>query len=198
VLQTNKEDKEFEAQDLLLEAHVLDKWARDPMFLNELSKPLDLPIYGRGLTFQNLVSQTAGRNVTAQTVLDRLVASANIELLDENTVRMVSRYYFPLSGAKYEMVDVGMQAAANLLSTVQHNVDYRDKPDRRLLQQQRWSTTIPNHMYEEFKKSVEAKMREHIDISLEQIEQHEDDSDPNQHLMTAGVGFYFFESPKDS
>ena len=167
------------------------------MFLGDTSEPLDLPIYGRGLTFQNLVSQTAGRNVTAQTVLDRLVASGNIELVDENTVRMVSRYYFPLSGAKYEMVDVGMQAAANLLGTVQHNVDHRDHPDQRFLQQQRWSTTIPRHVYEEFKKAVETKMREHIDISLEQIEEFEDDRGPQQQLITAGVGFYFFESPKD-
>ena len=198
MLKTNKEEKEFEAQDLLLEAHVLDKWARDPLFSNELAEPLDLPIYGRGFTFQSLVSQTAGRNVTAQTVLDRLVASGNIEMVDENTVHMVSRYYFPLSGAKYEMVDVGMQAAANLLGTVQHNVDHRDHPDSRFLQQQRWSTTIPIHAYEDFKKSVEAKMREHIDISLEQIEDFEDDSDTEQQLMTAGVGFYFFKSPKDN
>jgi len=197
VMQASKEDKVFKAEDLLPEAHVLDKWARDPMFLDEFSEPIHLPIYGRGLTFQNLVSQTAGRNVTAQTVLDRLVASGNIELIDENTVRMVSRYYFPLSGAKYEMVDVGMQAAANLLGTVQHNVDHRDHPDHRLLQQQRWSTTIPIHIYEEFKTAVEAKMREHIDISLEQIEEYEDDSGPKQQLMTAGVGFYFFESPSE-
>jgi len=198
ILHTSKEDKEFEAQDLLPEAHVLDKWARDPLFLDEHSDPLDLPIYGRGQTFQSLVSQTAGRNVTAQTVLDRLDASGNIELVDENTVRMVSRYYFPLTGAKYEMVDVGMQAAANLLGTVQHNVDHRDEPDHRLLQQQRWSTTIPAHIYQEFKQAVEAKMREHIDISLEQIEEYEDDSDPTHQLITAGVGFYFFESPKES
>jgi len=53
------------------------------------------------------------------------------------------------------------------------------------------------HIYEEFKQSVEERMREHVDISLEQIESFEDENDPTDELMTAGVGFYFFESPKD-
>ena len=197
VLQESKVDKEFEAQDLLPEAHVLAKWARDPIYLDALSDPLDLPIYGRGHTFQSLVSKTVGRNVTAQTVLDRLIASGNIELVDENTVRMLSRYYFPLSGAKYELIDVGMAAASNLLGTVQFNVDHRDDPDKRLIQQQRWSNTIPADKYEEFKIILEQQIRENVDSSLEKIESYEDENSANQ-LMTAGVGFYFFESPKES
>ncbi len=197
ILSSDPNSREVEAKDLLPEAHVLAKWALDPIYLDELSDPLDLPIYGRGQTFQSLVSQTAGRNVTAQTVLDRLVASGNIELVDENTVRLLSRYYFPLSGAKYELIDVGMAAAANLLSTVQFNVDHRDDPSRRLIQQQRWSNTIPADKYKEFKLAIEKQIRENIDSSLAKIENYEDENSAEQ-LMTAGVGFYFFESPKDS
>jgi hypothetical protein len=197
ILQTSKEHKEFEAQDLLPEAHVLAKWALDALYGDENSEPMDLPIYGRGTTFQNLVSQTVGRNVTAQTVLDRLVESGNIELLNDNTVRLISRYYFPLSGAKYEMVDVGMFAAANLLSTVQHNVDNRDNPENRLLQQQRWSTTIPATKYEQFKQTVEMLLRGQIDKTLEQIEVYESEDETDPDLMTAGVGFYFFETTGD-
>ena len=197
VMGESKNQKEVEAQDLLPEASVLGTWTLKPDFLDENGAPKDLPIYGRGVTFQSLVSQAAGRNVTAQTVVDRLVATGNIEIINENSVRMLSRHYFPLSGAKYEMVDVGMQAAANLLGTVQHNVDHRDDPDGRFLQQQRWSSTIPITKYAEFQEKIKQMMRSSIDASLEEIELFEEDTETTDQV-SAGVGFYFFESPKDN
>ena len=196
VISQGQDHKEVEAQDLLPEASVLGAWTLKPDFLDANGAPKDLPIYGRGVTFQSLVSQAAGRNVTAQTVVDRLVATGNIELIDENTIRMLSRHYFPLSGAKYEMVDVGMQAAANLLGTVQHNVENRDNPDGRLLQQQRWSSTIPISKYADFQEKIMKMMYSYIDASLEQIEHFEEDTETSEQV-SAGVGFYYFESPKD-
>ena len=192
VMSQGADQKEVEAQDLLHECKVLAKWALDPQFQDDNGEAIDLPIYGRGFTFQSLVSQTVGRNVTAQTVLDRLVESGNINMVDENTVRMVSRYYFPLSGAKYEMVDVGMFAAANLLRTVQHNVDHRDNPEERLIQQQRWSTTIPRSKYTELKQTVEQLMRDQIEDALNSIESFEEDGSTEE-MVNAGVGFYYFE-----
>ena len=197
VMNQSNKDKELEAQDLLPEASVLGAWTLKPDFLDATGAPKDLPIYGRGATFQSLVSHSAGRNVTAQTVVDRLVATGNIEIIDENTVKMLSRHYFPLSGAKYEMVDVGMQAAANLLGTVQHNVEFRDDPDGRFLQQQRWSSTIPVSKYADFQEQIKKMMHSYIDASLEQIELFEEDTETSEQV-SAGVGFYYFESPKDS
>ena len=105
---------------------------------------------------------------------------------------MISRYYFPLSGAKYEMVDVGMFAAANLLRTVQHNVDNRNDPEKRLIQQQRWSTSIPLSKYTELKQTIEQLMRNQIDEAMDKIESFEED-DSKEEMVTAGVGFYYFK-----
>ena len=77
ILNASSEEKEIQTQDLLPEAHVLEKWARDPAYQSEDDQINDLQIYGRGITFQNLVSQTVGRNVTAQTVLDLRGFSGN-------------------------------------------------------------------------------------------------------------------------
>ncbi len=198
LLNAKADDNQHDAQYLQLEAAVLADWGLKPEYRGAENQPVDLPVYGRGMTFQSLVTKTAGRNVTAQTVLDRLISSGNVELIDENTVRLISRIYFPLTGAKYETIDNGMHAASNLLRTVQHNLDNKDRPDKRLVQQQRWSMSIPREKYSAFKAVMTQMMRSQIDDTFKVIEDYEDEEDKNADNVTAGVGFYYFESLEDN
>ena len=197
ILAEMAEDKELDEIFLIPEAEVLTEWALRPKYRGPDDTPIDLPIIGRGLTFQNLVTKLAGRNVTAQTVLDRLTTSGNVELIDENTVRLISRIYFPLKGDNYEALDVGMAATANLLKTIHHNVSNQEGVKGRLVQQQRWSTEIPIANYEKFKAAITDLLREQVDESLSVIEtfEEEETSSPS---VTAGVGVYYFESFDDS
>ncbi len=184
----------LEAPDLLPEAYVLGQWSSEGTYKDvDTQKTLDLPVYGRGLTFQNLVTRTVGRNVTAQTVLDRLVSTGNIEYVNENTVRLLSPYYFPLTGAKYELLDVGMQATANLLLTVDNNISHRDDTGQRFVQQQRWSRAIPTEKHEAFKLHMSEFIKQQLNESVTELEQFEDPI-PTKETITAGVGYYYFES----
>lgn len=183
----------LEATDLLPEAFVLGQWATEGTYKNLNSdKPIDLPVYGRGLTFQNLVTRTVGRNVTAQTVLDRLVSTGNIEYIDENTIRLLSPYYFPLTGAKYELLDVGMQATANLLLTVDNNISHRDETSQRFVQQQRWSRAIPREKHEAFKQHIAEFIHKQLDESVTEIVKYESPVQTDE-TITAGIGMYYFE-----
>ena len=197
ILAEMAEDKELDEIFLIPEAEVLAEWGYKPKFRGPDDIPIDLPISGRGITFQNLVTKLAGRNVTAQTVLDRLTKSGNVELVDENTVRLVSKIYFPLQGDNYEALDVGMAAAANLLRTVHHNVSNQDGAPGRLVQQQRWSNDIPIKNYEKFKAAITDLLRDQIDESLSVLENYEDEHDASP-KVTAGIGAYYFESFDDS
>ncbi len=184
---------ELEAPDLLPEAFVLGQWASEGTYKDlNTEKPIDLTVYGRGLTFQNLVTRTVGRNVTAQTVLDRLVTTGNIEYVDENTVRLLSPYYFPLTGAKYELLDVGMQAMANLLLTVDNNISHRNDTDQRFVQQQRWSRAIPPEKHEAFKAHISDFILKQLDETVIELEQFEAPIATNESI-TAGIGMYYFE-----
>ncbi len=185
---------ELQAPDLLPEASVLGQWASEKTYRSlETDKPIDLPVYGKGLTFQNLVTRTVGRNVTAQTVLDRLVNSGNIEYVDENTVRLLSQFFFPLAGAKYEMLDVGMQAVINLLQTVEHNISYRDDVENRFVQQQRWSRSIPTDKQDAFREHMAKFIHEQIDQSVNEIIPFEAPIQTKDSVI-AGIGIYYFES----
>ncbi len=188
---------ELQAPDLLPEASVLGQWANERTYRSqETDLPIDLPVYGRGLTFQNLVTRTVGRNVTAQTVLDRLVNIGNIEYIDENTVRLLSPFFFPLTGAKYEMLDVGMLAVSNLLQTVEHNITYRNDIEDRFVQQQRWSRAIPADKQDEFREHMAKFIHEQIDQSVDEIVPFEAPV-RNNNSITAGIGIYYFESQSE-
>lgn len=192
------EAAKLEAPDLLPEAYVLGQWASEGTYKDiNTNEPLELPVYGRGLTFQNLVTRSVGRNVTAQTVLDRLVITGNIEYVDENTVRLLSPYYFPLTGAKYELLDVGMQATANLLLTVDNNISHRDDTGLRFVQQQRWSRAIPPEKHAAFKQHIQEFLNTQLDASVNEITKYESPVHTSESI-TAGVGYYYFEYHSDS
>src|SRR5699024_1789080 len=47
--------------------NTIEQWAANPEWTDGAGKPLELPIYGSGLSFQTLVRHAAGNNVTPQT-----------------------------------------------------------------------------------------------------------------------------------
>lgn len=72
------------------EVVVLYQWCSDTRYHRMDSEhPLRLLIYGSGTSFQRLVATSAGRGVTPQTVLARLVKTGNVRIHKEHWVELV-------------------------------------------------------------------------------------------------------------
>ena len=176
--------------DLCAEAAVLDAWNSDAKYRDDNDKPDSLPIFGRGVSFQSLVSSTVGRNVTCQTVLDKLEETKNVEVVNDNFVRMVNPFFQPLDETEEPVIDYGSTSVARHLSTVNHNIFCKNK-DKRRLEQNRWSMRIRKAdvvaMESELRTLVEGQI-----LDVEKILVKYEQSDDQEDTVSYGVGWFFF------
>ena len=87
-------DTTIQNQNVNPENALLAYWSTDPFFQDsDTGKPAELPISGRGKTFQGLVLKAIGRNITVKTVMDRLAAWGSIRINqgDIDTDELVSK-----------------------------------------------------------------------------------------------------------
>lgn len=176
--------------DLCAEAGVLYRWASNLEFQDDSGEPRRLPIMGKSRSFQSLVSSTIGRNVTYQTVLERLLESGNVEIEQDEFVRLVSPYYQPVKASEQTIIDAGSLSIGRLTETVLHNMNTTGKYDR-LLQQNRWSRRIPKASLPELRlKSREVIERQMLEIEA-LIDSYEvEETSPDTCVF--GVGWFQF------
>lgn len=175
--------------DLCAEAGVLYRWTSNPEFQDSDGQPKSLPVMGKSRSFQSLVSSTIGRNVTYQTVLERLLESGNVEIVDDDFVQLVNPYYQPVKGSEQTIIDAGSLSIGRLTETVLFNLESSADSGDRMLQQDRLSRRIAKSQYPELK----AKARELIARQILEVEQLIDSyetEDGEQCLF--GVGWYQF------
>ena len=176
--------------DLCAEAAVLDLWNSDAKYRDEDDRPAVLPIFGRGVSFQTLVSSTVGRNVTCQTVLERLLASGNIELVDDNFVALINPFYQPVKESEGTVFDYGSISISRLIETINFNLECEDKRDR-MLHQDRWSMRIRKSDV----KAMESELRTLVDdqiLDVEKLLVKYEQSDDQEDTVSYGVGWFFF------
>jgi hypothetical protein len=165
-------------------------WTSDPFFLDpETGKPANLPIAGRGKTFQGLVLKSVGRNITVKTVMDRLLAWGSIRVNhgDIDTVELLSQTYLPLSDDRVKHTEIGLLEASRVLGAVIHNM--RADPETRVPQQGRWTYRLDPERYKEFRKKARMLLEKQIKEGESLLEEFEEPAkDVGQ--ITVGLGWY--------
>lgn len=188
---------DYSIVDMCPEAAVLSVWATDSMFRDPNSgQPLELPIYGRGLSFQTLVTRTVGRNVTCPTVLEKLTESGNIEIVNENFVRLKERFYVPVKESDRTFIEAGSFSVNRLMETVIHNMASSSNAADRWLQQDRWTMKLPPERIQQFRKDLRALFEHHIKQAEAAVEPYEAPVRRDNHF-SAGVGWYYWEKPPE-
>ena len=180
----------LQTQSVNPENALIDMWTSDPFFLDpETGKPADLPISGRGKTFQGLVLKAIGRNITVKTVMDRLLAWGSIRVNhgDIDTVQLVSQTYLPLSDDRVKHTEIGLLEASRVLGAVIHNM--RSDPEIRVPQQGRWTYRLDPGRYKEFRKKVRALLDKQIKEGESLLEDFEEPAKESGQL-TVGIGWY--------
>lgn len=183
-------DTTVQNQIVSSEHALIEMWSSDPFFCNpETGLPAQLPIGGKGRTFQGLVLKSIGRNITVKTVIDRLLASENIRLIpgDVEKVELLSIFYSPISDDKAKQTEVGFVEASRVLSAVIHNMSA--DPALRVPQQGRWTYRLDPKNYKQFRLSARQLLEKQIKEGEALLEKFEEPKKvPGQ--ITVGIGWY--------
>lgn len=184
------ESDNFRIVDLCPEAGVLEKWRTSKSFTDENGNPKVLPIFGKSIAFQALVGSVVGRNVTCQTVLERLVDSGNIEIVDDDFVRLVNPFYQPIRPSDETIIEAGSWSISRLVDTVAHNLRTPEK-ENKLLQQDRYSSRIPSYLVGKATAEVRAVLENQIEEVEKVLEKYEA-SDNQEGQRIFGIGWFSF------
>jgi len=183
-------DTTIQPQQISPEFTLIDLWSSDSFFTNpETGEPAILPIEGRGRTFQGLVLKAIGRNITVKTVLDRLLTSETIEVLDGDIqeVKLLSKEYTPITSDIAKLTDITFLEASRVMSAGIHNMN--SNPDERVPQQGRWTYRLAPEKYREFRREVRQLLKKQIKEGEALLEQFEEaQKQPDQ--LTVGIGWY--------
>lgn len=192
-------NREYVASDVCSEAGILEMWANDETFQDpETGEAAQLLIHGPHGTFQRLVTRAAGRAVTPQTALERLLESGNIELSDDDMrVSLVDPVFMPVKDSEKTAIEASSLAISRLGRAVIHNINRYGSSAPPWLQQDRWSTRIPENRLHAIRAEVRQLLERHIS-ELEHYLEHEEKkpSEPKEYLV--GVGWYYWEQPPPS
>ena len=169
---------------------LIDLWCSDQRFYDQESKtPIVLPIEGKGRTFQSLVLSAIGRNVTVKTVLDRLLESETVQIIqgDIPRVELISLHYNPISSDRAKLTDITFLEASRVMSAGIHNMN--SAPEERVPQQGRWTYRLSPDNYREFRREARDLLQKQIKEGEALLERFEEPSkQPGQ--LTVGIGWY--------
>ncbi|MEM7054570.1 MAG: hypothetical protein AAF446_08480, partial [Pseudomonadota bacterium] len=178
--------------NLCAETSVLHGWTTYSEYLDNENKPKVIPITGGSGTFQGLVCSRVGRNVTSKTVLDRLLESGNVEIVDKNFVQIIDRFFQPIKPSEYVVLDVGSNAISRLAQTIVHNLKAVHDEDRNL-QQVRWCRSIPTQQLGEVSKRIRKMIKRNI-LEIEEILDAAEVNDEQENVSLLGAGWFVFKS----
>jgi Family of unknown function (DUF6502) len=105
---------------------ILRNWHDDPAFLNSSGKPTELPIYGKGITFESLARKYA-RSVPVRALLDELLRANAVKLTPNR--RLKARASIAVySGLSRNAIESFRVRATDLMSTLLHNMHHPKSP----------------------------------------------------------------------
>ena len=186
----NNCDTTVQPKQISPEFTLIDMWSSDPFFIDEKTgQPAILPVEGRGRTFQGLVLKAIGRNITVKTVLDRLLKSETIEVIDGaiQEVKLLSKEYTPITSDIAKLTDITFLEASRVMSAGIHNMN--SIPEERVPQQGRWTYRLSPKRYREFRREVRSLLQKQIKEGEALLEKFEEEKkQPDQ--LTVGIGWY--------
>jgi len=179
--------------ELTPESAVVEAWASRVRKAGDNGGASVLDYGSEDAGFESLVKSTLSiRGVTVQSIIQRLVDTGSVEQdREQRSLRLLVDHYSPyLSQDEPNIVNAAFSAISNLISTIEHNVDAAT--DDRLFQRQAWTFRLSPDQRAEFRAVMRAMLERCEAEALEEIVPWEHD-EYGPDLLTAGVGFYYFE-----
>jgi hypothetical protein len=174
-------------------ARVLQGWSQDPEYLGPYGLPLEIPLLGDGISFEQLV-KTYADDVTPRALLEELVrVNAALET-DDGYVRLLNRTYLPTP-----LDPVGLERLGNVVNyfidTVDFNLQKKKQGEGRF---ERYAITMEGLSplaFQAFDELIREKGQELLEILDDWLGQNETKGGhklpPTQSIRT-GVGIFHF------
>jgi len=174
-------------------ARVLQGWSQDPEYLGPYGLPLEIPLLGDGISFEQLV-KTYADDVTPRALLEELVrVNAALET-DDGYVRLLNRTYLPTP-----LDPVGLERLGNVVNyfidTVDFNLQKKKQGEGRF---ERYAITMEGlspSVFQAFDELIREKGQELLEILDDWLGQNETKGghklSPTASIRT-GVGIFHF------
>ncbi len=200
LIQLQKRIKESEKQykqqllsELTPESAIVEAWAN---LIEESGKKgtENLLDYGDSDSgFESLVRSTIStRGITTQSIIQRLVDTKSIEQdKDQRMLKLVVDHYSPyLSDDEPNILNAAFLAISNLISTIEHNISATQ--DEKFFQRQFWTFRLSPEDQLGFRNAIRSMLVDYEKIARRKIAPWEREK-YGKGMITAGVGFYYFE-----
>jgi hypothetical protein len=179
--------------ELTPESAVVEAWAKRIGAAADRERSAVLDYGSDEAGFESLVRATIPtRGITTQSIIQRLVDTNSVaQDRDRRTLRLLVDHYSPyLSRDEPNIINAAFSAISNLISTIEHNVG-AEQTDK-LLQRQKWTFRLDPSDRDRFRQAMRGMLERfeaEAEAAIDPWEQDRYDS----HLVTAGVGLYYFE-----
>ena len=174
---------------------VFDLWTNDTRFFDvDNGKPRELKIEGDGASFSELVKMAIqSRGLTARAVLKRL-REIDVVAVDKanGTVVLTQEDKVFISKDGLDLLEVGLTAVGNLISTVNHNIQNSMNKDARYFQRGSWNYQFNPENIEHVRSAIHRYLRK-MDAQSRDLITSLAEAESQKGQLTAGISMFYFE-----
>ena len=177
-----------------LATDLVSRWTADPATTDRSGHPLPIPFRAKqGPSFVRLVRATT-LDLRPKAILDELLRTGTVEMVDARTVRLRTDAYVPSRGESEKLAMLA-EDPAELIQTMIHNIFSQEK---NLWLQQKVSydnigEDVTSRVRAELRRKAERFLRE-TDRLLSRYDRDRNPRAPGGQRRYAGLGVYYFES----
>ncbi len=176
-------------------SRVVAGWRRDPEFRDRQGRVANLEVKGDGRDFSELVRRYSG-DVPVRALLDELVRTGTVEILEGGRVRLRARSYVPGGDAKLKIHILGTDVG-HLIATIDHNLQVDETSGcAPFFQRKVRYDNLPAEILPKL-RLVSAEAGQHLLEKLDAwLAANDRDTNPAVHgdgRFVAGLGIYYFE-----
>ncbi len=174
---------------------VFDLWTNDTRFFDvDNGKPRELKIEGDGASFSELVKMAIqSRGLTARAVLKRLREIDVVAVDKKNgTVVLTQEDKVFISKDGLDLLEVGLTAVGNLISTVNHNIQNSMNEDARYFQRGSWNYQFNPENIEHVRSAIHRYLRK-MDAQSRDLITSLAEAESQKGQLTAGISMFYFE-----
>ncbi len=174
-------------------ARVLQGWCQDPAYLGPYGLPLEIPLEGDGISFEQLV-KTYTDSTNPRALLDELLRVNAARETDDGYVRLLNRTYLPTP-----LDPVGLERLGNVVNyfidTVDFNLQKKKQGEGRF---ERYAITMEGlspSKFQAFDELIREKGQELLEIIDDWLGQNEIKGGhklPTTESIRTGVGIFHF------
>jgi len=174
---------------------ILSAWHDDPKFAKSNGQPVDLPIFGPGITFESLVRKY-GRGIPTRAVLDELLRTKSVEVFDGEHVRALTIVAVD-RGMSPRAIKVFGDRTSDLLKTMLANM--RD-PNQQHFISSVWSVVSSEKMLPILRRDISSRGSDFLDEVRETLARGEDNPSgkgKSRGFAKVSVTVFYNEAPRN-